>query len=72
MIGRGYGSLGATDLSAAKPQTLKSLGACDFVDQLQIDVQNRLLALFGIDHVVVPDLCEHGSRLCVSHRKILA
>ena len=64
VIGRGHGPLGPADLAAGQPQPLERLGAGHFVDQLQVDVEDRLLARFGVDDVVVPDLLEHRPRLC--------
>lgn len=46
------------DLTAGDSQTFKRLRAGDFVDQMQIDVQHRLLARFVVDNVLVPDLFE--------------
>jgi hypothetical protein len=33
------------------------------VDQLHVDVEDRLFAFFRMDNVVVPNLLEHGPRL---------
>ena len=44
VVGRGHGQLGPADLAAGQPQALERLGAGHFVDQVQIDVQDRLLA----------------------------
>ena len=62
VIGRGHGPLGPADLAAGQPQPLERLGAGHLVDQLQVDVENRLFARLGVDDVVVPDLLEHRSR----------
>ena len=59
VVDRGHGPLGPPDLAAGQPQPLEGLGAGHFVDQVQVDVQDRLLAFFGMDDVVVPDLLEH-------------
>ena len=59
MVDRGHGPLGPAHLAARQPQPLERLGAGDFVDQLQIDVEDRLLPRLGVDDVVVPDLLEH-------------
>jgi len=62
-------------------QTLLQYKAKTFevrVDQLQVDVQNRLLACFGMDDVTVPNLLEHraawrvishGSRTCLPKKR---
>ena len=42
VVGRGDCPLGSPHLTARQPQTLKRLSAGHFVDELQIDVQNRL------------------------------
>ena len=59
MIDGGHGPLGPPHLAAGQPQPLEGLRAGNLVDQLQVDVEDRLLALFGMDDVVVPDLLEH-------------
>ena len=63
VVGRGHGPLGPADLAAGQPQPFEGLGAGHFVDQVQVDVQNRLLAGLGVDDVIVPDFGEHRSRL---------
>ena len=66
VVGGGHGPLRPPHLAAGKPQPLEGLGAGHLVDQVQIDVQDRLLALLGMDDVIVPDFLEHrpGGRLC--------
>lgn len=60
MIGSGDGSLGATDLASGEPKPFKSLGAGHLVHKVQIDVEDGLFSSFVMDHVLVPDLLEHG------------
>lgn len=60
VIGSGDGSLGATDLASGEPKPFKSLGAGHLVHKVQIDVEDGLFSSFVMDHVLVPDLLEHG------------
>ena len=62
VVGCGHRPLGPADLAAGQSQPFKGLRAGDLVDQLQVDVENRLFAGFRVDDVVVPDLLEHGPR----------
>ncbi len=62
VVGRGNGQLGPTNPAASQPQSFEGLGAGHFVDQMQVDVQDRLLAGFGLDNVGVPDFFEHRPR----------
>ncbi len=72
MVGRGHGELGAANLATGQTQALEGLGAGDFVNQLQIDVEDRLLSGLGRDDMLVPDFGEHRSRLrFVDHRFVL-
>ena len=50
------------DLAAGQAQALERLRAGHFMDEVQIDVEDRLLAGFGMNDVAVPDLLEHGAR----------
>ena len=59
MVGDGDRQFGPADLAACQPQTFKGLGAGDFVNQVQVDVQQRLLSGFGMHEVCIPDLFEH-------------
>ena len=64
VVGRGHGQLGPADFAAGQPQALERLGAGHFVHQVQVDVQDRLLAGLGVHDVGVPDLVEHRPRRC--------
>ena len=44
VVGRGHGQLRPAHPAAGQPQSLERLGAGHFVDQVQVDVQDRLLA----------------------------
>ena len=59
VVGRGDGQFRPADFAAGQPQAFERLRAGDFVDQVQIDVEDRLLARLGMDDVVVPDFLEH-------------
>ena len=59
MIDRGDGPLRPSHLPPCQPQGLESLRAGHFVDEVQVDIEDRLLAAFGVDDVVVPDFLEH-------------
>ena len=50
--------LGPADLAAGEAQALERLRAGHFVDQVQVDVQNRLPAGLVVDDVLVPDFFE--------------
>ena len=43
-------------------KAFEGLGRCDLVNQMTIDVQDRRLTRFGVNHVTIPDLFEHVSR----------
>ena len=60
VIGSGDGALGATNLASGEPKTFKSLGAGHLVHKVQIDIKDSLFSSFVMDHVLVPDLLEHG------------
>ena len=50
--------LGPANLAAGETEALERLRAGHFVDQVQVDVQNRLPAGLVVDDVVVPDFFE--------------
>ncbi len=59
VVDGGHGPLGPPDLPAGEPQRFEGLGAGHLMDELQVDVQDRLLAFFGMHDVMVPYLLEH-------------
>ena len=59
VVDRGQRPFGTPHPAAGKPQTRERLGAGDFVDQLQVDVKDRLLPRLCVDNVVVPDFLKH-------------
>ena len=67
---RGHGPLGPPHLAPGQPQSFEGLGAGHFVDQVQVDVQDRLLAVFGLDDVGVPDFLEHRAGSGIRHGNI--
>ncbi len=64
MIDGRHRSLRPPDLSPRKPQALEGLRAGYLVDELQVDVQDRLFAAFRMDNVIVPDFLEHRAGEC--------
>ncbi len=48
--------------AAGEAQALEGLWACDFVHQVQVDVENRLPAWLVVDDVLVPNLFEKCAR----------
>lgn len=63
MVGRGNGSLGPTHLATGHAQAVKRLGTGDLVNQLQVNIQNRLPTLFLENDVIVPNLLKERSWL---------
>ena len=58
VVDGGDGAIGAAHLAAGKTKAFKCLRGSDLVDQLQVDVDERGLAL-GLDHhVLLPYLFE--------------
>jgi len=60
VVGGGNGQVQPTHFPAGFPEPVKGLGRGDFVDQVQVDIYDRWLIWFLCDHMVVPDLFEHG------------
>ena len=55
--------VGAADRAPVEPQSVEGLGRGDLVDEVEIDVEEVLLAVdAGADEVVVPDLLAEGLR----------
>ena len=52
----GHGEIGSADFAATHAQAIEGLRAGDFMDEMQIDVQQVGLAGGGVDDVHVPDL----------------
>jgi hypothetical protein len=61
VIGRGNGEIGTPDFQTALAQTLKSLRRSDFMNQLQIDVEQRRSAGLLVDYVRVPEFFDDGA-----------
>ena len=51
--------VGASDFAIGKPETLKRLWRCHLMYEVEVDVEERWLALFFLDHVFLPDLLKH-------------
>ena len=58
VVGGGEGEIGAADFEAALAQALESLRRGDFMDQMQIDIEERGSAGFFVNDVVVPDFLD--------------
>ena len=52
----GDGQIGPSYRSAAESESLEGLWRSDLVHQVQVDVEQRLAIVVGLDDVVVPDL----------------
>ena len=53
--------IGAANRPAVLPKTIKGLRGRDFVHEVQVDVEEIWLAVFGVDDMVVPHLLAEGS-----------
>ena len=62
VVHRGDRQVGPPDLAAGQPQALERLRPGDLVDEVQVDVEQRGLALLLEDDVAVPDLLEQRLR----------
>ena len=61
VVGGGDGQIGAADFEAALAQALKGLRRGDFVDQVQVDVEQGGRAGLFVDHVRVPEFFDNGA-----------
>ncbi len=59
MIGGGQGSFGSAHAATVQSKALEGLRTRHLVDEVQIDVEERLFA-GRLDGVLVPDLLEEG------------
>ena len=59
VVGRGDGQFRPAHFAAGQAQAFERLGAGHFVDQVQVDVEERLLARLGMHDVCIPDFFEH-------------
>jgi hypothetical protein len=55
MIGNCQRKFRTTHGPAGNPQSLKSLGACDLMDKVPVDIDQSGSIFAGFDHVIVPD-----------------
>lgn len=62
MVGSRNGEFGSANRSIGQTKTLEGLCAGNLVDQMQVDVQHRLLAGFAKYGVIIPDFLEHRAR----------
>ncbi len=63
MVGGRDREIRTADFQAARSQSVKCLRRRDFVDQMQVDVEQRGCGFELGDNVVVPDLFDDGSRM---------
>ena len=56
VVGHGKGPVGPSDRPAGGAQAGEGLGRGHLVDQMQVDIEDRLAPGVGVDHVGVPDL----------------
>ena len=52
------GQVGPADLSTCQPQTFKGLSRSDLMHQMTIDVKDRWLPRFLVNHMPVPDFVQ--------------
>jgi hypothetical protein len=55
VVGSGHNGAHAPNFSASLPQTLKGLGAGDFMDQVAVNVQDGGAVFFSVDDMFVPN-----------------
>ncbi len=67
VILRGDRQLGLTDPATRQAQAFKRLWTGHFVNQVQVDIENRMLPGLMIDYVLVPDFLEKSSRYVCNH-----
>jgi hypothetical protein len=58
VVDRGYGAVWATEFAASHAEAVEGLWAGDFVDEVQVDVDDRGLALRCGYQVLLPDFFE--------------
>ena len=61
VVCRGDGQIGSADRAAGHAQAVEGLGRGDLVHQVQVDVDERGLARFLVNHVGIPDFFEHSA-----------
>jgi hypothetical protein len=62
VVDRGQCHLGTADFQTALAEALEGLRGSDFVDQVQVDVDQRGCARLLVDHVRIPEFFDDGSR----------
>ena len=62
VVGRGDRALRTTNGTLVDSQSFERLRAGDFMDQMQVDVDNRRSTLGDVNEVAVPDFVQHGPR----------
>src|SRR6202030_858569 len=62
VVGGGDGQVGTANFHAAREEAVEGLRRRDFVDQMQVDVEQRGNAGLSGDDVIVPDFFDDGPR----------
>jgi hypothetical protein len=62
-----YRQFRASNPSSGDSQSLKGLGTGDFMDQVQVNVEQGLSTRLFMNEVVLPDFLEHRSRCVTDH-----
>src|SRR5205823_5535438 len=55
------GALRLPDFPVARTQTIKGLGRCNLVHEMEVDVEERQSSRRGADYVVIPDFFKKSS-----------
>ena len=59
VVHRGERLVRPPHLTACETEPLESLGRSHFVDEVEVNIENRRLARAGADDVAIPDLVDH-------------
>ncbi|MNC47414.1 hypothetical protein D3C75_964760 [compost metagenome] len=60
VVHRSEGQIGTAYLAPGQPQALKSLGRCNLMHQLKVNIDDARFAFLLVDDMIVPNLLEHG------------
>jgi hypothetical protein len=63
VVYRGDGAVGSANLAVGETEAVEGLGTGDFVDEMEIDVEERGLACWLGDEMGLPDFFEEGAGL---------
>ena len=62
MVRGGESQVGAADFQTARAQAFEGLRGGDFMDQVQVDVEQRRSAGLLVDDVGIPEFFDDGAR----------